>query len=91
MALLSLIVIFSVKACGVLLVTALLIVPSAAARNLAKSALGMFYLACGIGLFSGIAGLLLSAQEKIGTSSGATIVLVSSFIFLSSMLLKQRR
>ena len=90
-ALLSLIVIFSVKACGVLLVTALLIVPSAAARNLAKSALGMFYLACGIGLFSGIAGLLLSAQEKIGTSSGATIVLVSSAIFLLSMLRRSRR
>lgn len=90
-ALLALIVIFSVKACGVLLVTALLIVPSAAARNVAESARGMFFLAALFGLVSGIGGLLLSAQEKIAASSGATIVLVSSLLFLGTMFRRKKK
>ena len=42
-ALLALVVMFSVQAVGVLLVTAMLIVPAAAARNLARSAGAMFW------------------------------------------------
>lgn len=83
--LLALIVITAVKAAGVLLVTALLIVPSAAARNLASSAGKMFFLALATGLFSGITGLLLSAQESINASSGAMIVLVASAVFLVTL------
>ena len=83
--LLALIVITAVKAAGVLLVTALLIVPSAAARNLASSAGMMFFLALATGLFSGITGLLLSAQESINASSGAMIVLVASAVFLVTL------
>lgn len=84
--LLALVVIFCVKAAGVLLVTALLIVPAAAARNLSKSSGKMFWLSLLIGLFSGIAGLLISAQDWAGTAAGATVVLCSSAIFLLSLL-----
>ena len=52
-ALLALVVVFAIQAAGVLLVTALLIVPAAAARNLGHSAAGMFWWAQLIGLFSG--------------------------------------
>lgn len=84
-ALLALVVIFCVKAVGVLLVTALLIVPAATARNLARSAGEMFYLSILLGLFSGIGGLILSAQEWAQTASGASIVLVSCLFFVLSM------
>lgn len=46
--LLSLVVIFSVCAVGVLLVTAMLIVPAAAARNFARSAGSMFWWALAV-------------------------------------------
>ncbi|MBP5181868.1 MAG: metal ABC transporter permease [Lentisphaeria bacterium] len=88
--LLALIVIVAVRAAGVLLVTALLIVPSAAARNLASSAGKMFFLAVATGLFSGIAGLLLSAQESVNASSGAMIVLAASAVFLASLLFQKK-
>lgn len=84
--LLALVVIFCVKAVGVLLVTALLIVPAATARNLARSAGQMFYLSILLGLFSGIGGLILSAQEWAQTASGAAIVLVSCVFFVLSMI-----
>lgn len=89
--LLALIVITAVRAAGVLLVTALLIVPSAAARNLASSAGKMFFLAVLMGLFSGITGLLLSAQETINASSGAMIVLTASFLFLISLFCQKKK
>ena len=90
-ALLSLVVMMAVRAVGVLLVTALLIVPAATARNLARSAGGMFWWAQGVALFSGVAGLLLSAQSWLGTSSGATIILVACGCFLCSALLAGRQ
>jgi zinc transport system permease protein len=82
--LLSLVVIFSVWAVGVLLVTALLIVPAAAARNLARSAGGMFWWALVVALTSAVAGLIISAQDWARTATGATIVLCASVWFAAS-------
>ena len=84
--LLSLVVMFSVRAVGVLLVTALLVVPAATARNLASSAGGMFRWALAASVVSAVAGLLISAQEWAGTATGATVVLVSCGLFLMSFL-----
>lgn len=82
--LLSLVVIFAVWAVGVLLVTAMLIVPAAAARNFARSAGGMFWWALVVGLTSSVAGLLVSAQDWARTATGATIVLIAFVWFLVS-------
>ena len=82
--LLALVVMFSVWAVGVLLVTAMLIVPAATARNLARTAGGMFWWALLVGISSGFAGLTLSAQDWLATSSGATIILVSCCWFAAS-------
>ncbi len=79
--LLSLVVIFAVWAVGVLLVTALLIVPAATARNLARSAGGMFWWALLVSLTSAVTGLILSAQDWARTATGATIILVASVWF----------
>ena len=83
--LLALIVMFSVQAVGVLLVTALLIVPAAAARNLARSAGRMFWWALVISVSSAVVGLLVSAQDWASTATGATIVLVACGWFVLSM------
>lgn len=83
-ALLALVVIFSVWAVGVLLVTAMLIVPAAAARNFSTSAGAMPWWAMLAGVTSGVAGLLLSAQDWAGTATGATVILCAFGWFLLS-------
>ncbi|NLX19436.1 MAG: metal ABC transporter permease [Desulfobulbus sp.] len=83
--LLALIVMFAVQAVGVLLVTALLIVPAAAARNLARSAGSMFWWSQLISLSSAVAGLLISAQDWAQTATGATIILLACLWFVCSL------
>lgn len=84
--LLALIVMFAVQAVGVLLVTALLIVPAASARNFARSAGAMFWWTLLISLSSAVAGLVLSAQDWARTATGATVILVACGWFALSML-----
>jgi zinc transport system permease protein len=81
--LLALVVMLSIWAVGVLLVTALLIVPAAAARCLARSAGSMFRWALLAGASSAVAGLLVSAQEWARTATGPTIVLCGFVWFLA--------
>lgn len=83
-ALLSLVVIFSVWAVGVLLVTAMLVVPTATARNLARSAGGMFWWSLAVAWSSALAGLAISAQPWARTATGATVVLVAFLWFAGS-------
>ncbi|MDP2104515.1 MAG: metal ABC transporter permease, partial [Desulfobulbaceae bacterium] len=90
-ALLSLVVIFAVWAVGVLLVTALLVVPAATARNLARSAGSMFWWSLIVSLSSAITGLIISAQDWANTATGATIILVASGWFTVSLLVTRRR
>ena len=82
---------FSVWGVGVLLVTALLIVPAACARNLAQTAGGMFWWAIAVSLSSAVAGLALSVQPWMGTATGATIILVSCAWFLVSVIVAAAR
>lgn len=89
--LLSLVVIFAVWAVGVLLVTALLIVPAATARNLARSAGAMFWWALLVSLTSAISGLILSAQDWARTATGATVILVACGWFAASLLVNLGR
>lgn len=81
---LSFVVIFSVWAVGVLLVTAMLIVPAAAARNFARSAGGMVWWALLVSITSAVIGLLISAQDWARTATGATVILVAFGWFLIS-------
>jgi len=70
----------SVRFVGALLVTALLLVPAAAARQLARSLSVNFWTAIGIGLASSMIGLC--ASYALDVSTGASIVLVSFGFFL---------
>jgi zinc transport system permease protein len=71
----------AVRFVGALLVTALLLTPAAAARQLAVTMRGNFWLAVSIGLLSAWGGLWLSYQLEIAT--GAAIVLVAMIFFLA--------
>ena len=83
-AILALVVMFSVRAVGVLLVTAMLVVPAACGRKLAWNMRGLFWWSILVSVSSSVAGLLLSAQEWLATASGATIILVSCLWFAAS-------
>jgi ABC-type Mn2+/Zn2+ transport system permease subunit len=80
----ALVVTVSLKIIGIILVTSLLIVPAAAAKNLATSMKRLFMLSCLFGIVSGIAGL--AGSILLDTPSGPTIVLVSIGIFFMTLL-----
>ena len=90
-AILALAVMFCVRAVGVLLVTAMLIVPAAAGRKLAWNMRGLFWWSIVVSVSSSFIGLLLSAQEWLATASGATIVLVACVWFAASCLWERIR
>ncbi len=83
-ALLALVVIYSVRTAGVVLVTALLVVPAAAARNFARNTRQMFWFSLLAGYLSCITGLIASAQPEINIPAGAAIVLCSVILFAVS-------
>jgi zinc transport system permease protein len=80
--LLALVVTFSLRAVGLFMVTALLVIPAATARNLAGGVRGLFWIAVITALAAGLSGILLSFY--LDTPAGATIILISSLLFLLS-------
>ncbi len=85
-ALLSLVLILCVRAEGELLVTAVLIVPAAKARNFARNSRQLFFLSLLFSYVSCAGGLLISAQEWAGVPAGAAIVLLSCAMFAVSFI-----
>ena len=81
--LVALAVMLSIRWVGVMLINALLILPAAAGRNLAKTSRQHAAWSVGIALISGIAGLILSYY--LDTSAGASIVLVSALCYAVSL------
>ncbi len=80
---LALVVTLSIRSVGLLLVTALLVVPAAAARNVARSAGGMVWWSAAFGLVSGVGGLIGSYYAD--TAAGASMILLATAIFVVSM------
>jgi len=76
----------SLKIIGMILVTSLLIVPAASAKNLASSMQRLFVLSCIFGVVSGVIGL--AGSIYLNTSSGPTIVLVSIMIFFITIFIR---
>lgn len=86
MLLLAAVIALAIKFVGVILVTALLIIPAASAQNLVKSLSSMFVLSMIISLIAVVTGMLLSAALRL--PSGPTIVLTSAAFFALSLLVK---
>ena len=85
--LLAMTIAVSMKLVGVLLITALLIIPPATARRVANSPESMALIASGIGIVSVLCGLLLSFYYD--TPVGPTIVVMTTLLFIISYLMPQ--
>jgi manganese/iron transport system permease protein len=84
MSAITLTIIVSMKAVGVILVISMLVGPALSAYLLVKELHHMMILGALIGMFSSVMGVYLSYYHNL--PSGPAIVLVSSTIFLLSLL-----
>ena len=87
-ALLAVAVMLSIKWVGVLLINALLILPAAAARNVARTARQHALFSVLIGLFCGVAGLILAYY--LDTGVGAAVVLCAALCYAVTLPLRAR-
>lgn len=78
----------SIRWVGTLMLNAMLVLPAAAARNLARNVRRYHLLSMLLALVCSVAGLLLSFAW--GTASGATIVLVLAAGYAVTLLIRSR-
>ena len=83
MILLSGIIAISIKIIGILLITGLLIIPAAMARNLANSPIQMVIISICGGVISVVAGLFSSLS--LNTASGPSILFIALLLFILSL------
>lgn len=81
--LLAVLVMFSVRWVGILIINALLILPAASARNLASNMREYHRFSVVISMFSGIVGLVVSFYNN--TATGPAIVLAAAAVFFLSL------
>lgn len=84
----AIVVTISIQWVGILIINSLLVLPAAAARNLAVNMRQYHVIALIIALLSGISGLIFSYYWD--TATGATIVLFASIFFVLSLFLKTK-
>jgi zinc transport system permease protein len=80
--LLTLSIVVSLKIIGALLVEALVVVPAAAARNIARGTRSYFMWSVAIAFFGGVGGLGVSTRFLVPTG-GAVVLAVSAIFFLT--------
>lgn len=84
----AVIVTVSMSWIGLLVINSFLVLPAAAARNIARNQRQYHFFSVMFSLFSGIAGLILSYSFE--TATGSTIVLISSIIFFFTYILRKK-
>jgi zinc transport system permease protein len=84
MLMLAMTIAVAIKVVGVLLITALLIIPAASARLFSTRPLQMVFLSAGFAMLSVVLGLVLSLYSDVPT--GPAIVVAASTVFFSSRL-----
>ncbi|MCJ7856423.1 metal ABC transporter permease [Lachnospiraceae bacterium NSJ-143] len=84
---LSVSVMLSVKWIGILTINSFLILPPAAARNIAVNSRQYHFYSLAVGMLCGIAGLIISFYAD--TSAGATMVLVSAAVYFVTLVFKK--
>jgi zinc transport system permease protein len=96
--LLAILVNLSLLIVGTLLINGLLIVPAAAAANLARNLRQMFWYSIGVALFAGNSGFLLSWEIsnrnqaiQVGISGMIVVLCVSCFVLSAFLGARQRR
>lgn len=86
--LLAVVVAVSIQWVGILIINALLVLPGAAARNLARSVKEYHAISMVLALFSGLIGLF--AAYYLGIAAGAAIVAAASLFFFLSLAFRAR-
>jgi zinc transport system permease protein len=89
LVLMALVVIVTIYLVGIILVSALLVIPGAIAQNLSRHLINMVWVSAGVAMGSAVGGLIFS--YGIDFPSGATIVLVLAFLYLLTSLLRPWR
>ena len=74
---------------GIILISALLVIPGATAQLFAKNLYFMIGVSCGVAVISTILGLVLSYQFDL--APGGTIVLTATVIFLIALFFRRKR
>lgn len=82
--LIAVIIMFSIRWVGILIINALLILPAASSRNISNNMREYHLYSIIISVFSGILGLVLSYYNN--TATGPTIVMVASVVFFATLL-----
>ena len=85
----AIIVMFSIKWIGILIINALLILPAASSRNISSNMREYHLFSVMISLFSGIIGLIVSYY--MGTAAGPAVVIFASVIFFLTLFLRPKR
>ena len=88
MATISVVVVLTAQAVGVILVLAMLVAPTASAALILKRHVGVIFLGIGFALFASISGLYLSYYLNL--PSGPSIAIVSGLLFGCVALLRRR-
>lgn len=88
-AVVAVVVMLAIRWVGLLIINAMLILPAAAARNVARNMRSYHFLALVFALFSGVLGLFFAYFN--GVATGPTIVLIAAALFFGTFLLRERR
>lgn len=86
--LVAVVVMLAIRWVGLLLINAMLILPAAAARNVARSMRSYHLLSLIFGLFAGVLGLLLSYYHAVAT--GPMIILVQAALFFGTFAMRKK-
>jgi zinc transport system permease protein len=86
--LVAVVVMLSIRWVGLLLINAMLILPAASARNVARSMRSYHLLSVVFGLFAGVVGLAVSYYN--GIAVGPCIILVLATVFFGTFLLRKK-
>ena len=82
-------VMLAIRCVGILTINSLLILPAAAARNIAPNVRVYHYITTFFGFLSAISGLIISYY--MGTSAGAAMVLVAAVLFFITYFLSAKK
>ncbi len=85
---LSVSIVISIKIVGIILISALLVIPGATAQLFAKNLYAMIVISCSVAVLSTVLGLFISYEFDIAPGGG--IVLTATALFFISLLLKKR-
>lgn len=82
-------IVISMKIVGIILISALLVIPGATAQLFAKNLYFMIAASCGVAVISTVLGLVLAYEFDI--APGGSIVLTATAIFLAALFFKRKR